>query len=113
GRYTKGLLEQSGDWDTVKKSEVLGENVRQVLDYVARGEVDAGFVYATDAAIMPDKVKVVARLESPTPVLYPIALVKRDGRHPEAQAFLDYIGSDAGQAILSKYGFSKPRTDKP
>ncbi|MCC2597387.1 molybdate ABC transporter substrate-binding protein [Pusillimonas sp. MFBS29] len=108
GRYTKGLLEQSGDWDTVKKSEVLGQNVRQVLDYVARGEVDAGFVYATDAAIMHDKVKVVQKLSSPTPVLYPIALVKRDGRHPDAKAFLDYIDSDEGQAVLAKYGFSKP-----
>ena len=108
GRYTKGSLESSGDWSTVKKSEVLGQNVRQVLDYVARGEVDAGFVFATDAAIMPDKVKVVATLPSPTPVLYPIALVKRDGRHAQAQAFLDFLASDQGAATLSKYGFSKP-----
>ena len=108
GRYTKGLLEKSGDWDVVKQNEVLGQNVRQVLDYVARGEVDAGFVYATDAAIMPDKVKVVATLPSPTPVLYPIALVKRDGRHPDAQAFMDFIRSDQGQSVLKKYGFSKP-----
>lgn len=108
GRYTKGSLESTGDWDTVKKSEVLGQNVRQVLDYVARGEVDAGFVFATDAAIMPEKVKVVARLPSPTPVLYPIALVKRDGRHPQAQAFLNFIASAKGAAVLSKYGFSQP-----
>ncbi|NYT86328.1 molybdate ABC transporter substrate-binding protein [Pollutimonas harenae] len=108
GRYTKGLLEQAGDWTTIKKNEVLGQNVRQVLAYVARGEVDAGFVYATDAAIMPGKVNVVATLPSTTPLLYPIALVKRDGRHPEAKAFLDFIDSDEGQAVLSKYGFSKP-----
>ncbi|MGB3290785.1 MAG: molybdate ABC transporter substrate-binding protein [Burkholderiaceae bacterium] len=108
GRYTKAALEHTGDWDAVRKNEVLGQNVRQVLDYVARGEVDAGFVFATDAAIMPGKVKVVARLASPTPVLYPIALVKRDGRHPLAQALLDYIGSPKGEAILAKYGFSKP-----
>ncbi|MGB6102717.1 MAG: molybdate ABC transporter substrate-binding protein [Pusillimonas sp.] len=108
GRYTQGSLEHTGDWDTVKKSEVLGQNVRQVLDYVARGEVDAGFVFATDAAIMPDKVKVVAKLPSPTPVLYPIALVQRDGLHPQAKDFLDFIGSAEGEAVLSKYGFSKP-----
>lgn len=108
GRYTKGSLESMGEWDTVKKNEVLGQNVRQVLDYVARGEVDAGFVFATDAAIMPARVKVVAKLPSPMPVLYPIALVKRDGRHPQAQAFLDFIGSEQGRTVLSKYGFSSP-----
>lgn len=108
GRYTKAGLESTGDWDTVKEREVLGQNVRQVLDYVARGEVDAGFVFATDAAIMPDKVKVVTKLPSPEPVLYPIALVKRDGRNPQAKALLDHILSDKGQAVLSKYGFSKP-----
>jgi molybdate transport system substrate-binding protein len=108
GRYTKGSLEHTGDWETVRKNEVLGQNVRQVLDYVARGEVDAGFVFATDAAIMPGKVKIAARLPSPTPVLYPIALVKREGRHPRAQELLDFIASPKGEAILAKYGFSKP-----
>lgn len=108
GRYTKASLEQSGHWDSLKKHEVLGQNVRQVLDYVARGEVDAGFVFATDAAIMPDKVKVVQRLESPIAVLYPIALVKRDGSNPKARDFVEFIFSPEGEAILAKYGFSKP-----
>ncbi|HEY9573282.1 MAG TPA: molybdate ABC transporter substrate-binding protein [Pusillimonas sp.] len=108
GRYTKAALEYTGNWDTVKKNEVLGQNVRQVLDYVVRGEVDAGFVFATDAAIMPGKVKVVAKLSSPAPVLYPIALVKREGRNPRAQDFLNFIASPTGEAMLTKYGFSKP-----
>lgn len=108
GRYTKAALEHTGNWDTVKQHEVLGQNVRQVLDYVARGEVDAGFVFATDAAIMPEKVKVVEKLASPIPVLYPIALVQRDGRHPQAADFLAFILSAQGQAVLAKFGFSQP-----
>ncbi|NYT65179.1 molybdate ABC transporter substrate-binding protein [Alcaligenaceae bacterium] len=108
GRYTQASLEKTGDWDVVKNKEVTGQNVRQVLDYVARGEVDAGFVFATDAAIMNDKVKVVQRLVSSTPVLYPIALVKRDGRSPQAADFLNYVLSAQGQAVLSKYGFARP-----
>jgi len=108
GRYTQASLKSDGNWDMVKSKEVLGQNVRQVLDYVARGEVDAGFVFATDAAIMPDKVTVIERLPSPIPVLYPIALVKREGRHEGAASFLEYIASDKGQTILAKYGFAKP-----
>lgn len=108
GRYTQGALEQSGDWAIVENRKILGQNVRQVLDYVSRGEVDAGFVFATDAAIMKDKVKVVATLETTVPVTYPVALVKREGRHDLAQAYKDYLLSEEGQAILQKYGFSQP-----
>lgn len=108
GRYTKAALEHTGNWNEVKQREVLGQNVRQVLDYVARGEVDAGFVFATDAAIMPGKVKVVETLVSPIPVLYPIALVERAGRPASAAEFLAFIQSPQGQAVLAKYGFSKP-----
>lgn len=108
GRYTQAALEHAGGWDTVSSKKVLGQNVRQVLDYVARGEVDAGFVFATDAAVAADKVAVVQKMESPIPVLYPIALVKREGSSPDAQAFQDFVLSEQGQAVLAKYGFAKP-----
>lgn len=108
GRYTQGALEKSGDWENVVSRKVLGQNVRQVLDYVARGEVDAGFVFATDAAVMKDKVMVIESLETTVPVTYPIALVKRDGSNKSGQAYIDYILSDEGQAVLAKYGFSQP-----
>lgn len=108
GRYTHGALEKSGNWEAVKNRKILGQNGRQVLDYVARGEVDAGFVFATDAAIVKDKVTVVETLETTVPVTYSIALVKRAGRNELAQAYQDYILSDEGQSILQKYGFNQP-----
>ena len=108
GRYTKGALEAAGLWDAVQAKSVLAQNVRQSLDYVARGEVDAGFVFATDAAIMPDKVRIAVRVPSQTPVTYPIAITARDAAAREAESFVAYVLSPAGQAILSRYGFQKP-----
>lgn len=108
GRYTQGALQAAGLWDAVQAKSVLAQNVRQSLDYVSRGEVDAGFVFATDAAIMPDKVKVAVRVPSQTPVTYPIAVTARETAAKEAASFVAYVMSPAGQEILSRYGFQKP-----
>ena len=105
GRYTQGALQAAGVWDAVSAKAVLASNVRQSLDYVARGEVDAGFVFGTDAAIMPDKVKVAMTLPTQTPVTYPIARVEGSRQAADAQAFIDFVVSPAGQAVLAKYGF--------
>ncbi|MCC6868816.1 MAG: molybdate ABC transporter substrate-binding protein [Burkholderiales bacterium] len=108
GRYAKEALDAAKLWGSLESRLVFAQNVRQVLDYVARGEADAGFVYATDAAIMPDKVKVVFDVPTSTPVRYPIAAVK-DSKHPAlAKAFVALVASDAGQAELRKYGFRAP-----
>lgn len=108
GRYTKGALEAAGLWDAVSAKGVLAQNVRQSLDYVARGEVEAGFVFATDAAQMPDKVKVAVRVPSRTPVTYPIAVTSLTKQNTQATAFVSYVLSAEGQAILARYGFQKP-----
>lgn len=108
GRYTQSALEAAGLWNAVQAKGVLAQNVRQSLAYVSRGEVDAGFVFATDAAIMPDKVKVAVRVPSQTPVTYPIAVTARQAAAPEAERFVAYVLSPAGQKILARYGFLHP-----
>jgi molybdate transport system substrate-binding protein len=86
---------------------VFAENVRQVLDYVARGEVEAGIVYATDALARPGEVTVAAAAPagSHQPVVYPIAVLKGSTHPQAAMAFLDAVRSEAGQAILARHGF--------
>ncbi|WP_034294738.1 molybdate ABC transporter substrate-binding protein [Herbaspirillum sp. RV1423] len=108
GRYTKTALENAGLWDAVLAKGVMAQNVRQSLDYVARGEVEAGFVFATDAAVMPDKVKVVIRIPSDTPATYPIAVTASTTQTELANKYLAYVQSPAGQAVLARYGFLKP-----
>ena len=105
GRYTKEALVKAGLWDQLSPKFIMAESVRQVLDYVGRGEVDTGFVYSTDAAIARGKVKVMQTVEGHAPILYPLAITAATGKKALAQSFLDFILSPAAQEIFKKYGF--------
>jgi molybdate transport system substrate-binding protein len=108
GKYTKGVLEAGGLWSLIEPKMIGAQSVRQALDYVARGEVDAGFVYATDAALLPDKVKLAFTVPTSKPVLYPAAPVAASPNLAAAQRFVDFLTSPQAQAVLAKYGFGKP-----
>jgi molybdate transport system substrate-binding protein len=108
GRYTQHALETANLWPAVSAKAINTENVHQSLDYVARGEVDAGFVYATDAAIMPDTVKVAFEVPLDIAISYPIAKTVTSANSTAAESFIAYVLSPAGQAILNNYGFQKP-----
>lgn len=108
GRYTKAALTKLGQWDALAPKCIMAESVRQVLDYLSRGEVDAGFVYATDAKQGGDKVKVVAEVPVETPVSYPMAVLSGSADKKDAAAFVTFVAGPEGQAVLARYGFKKP-----
>jgi molybdate transport system substrate-binding protein len=82
-------------------------SVKQVVSKVQLGEADAGIVYSTDvtpairAAVrviqIPPEFNVMAK--------YPIAVVKGARNETGARAFIEYVLSPAGQAILERHGF--------
>lgn len=108
GRYTQGVLEKAGLSSRLAGKAVLAANVRQCLDYVVRGEVDAGFVYATDAAIARGKVDVALRIPSTTPITYPIAVVAHSKHAAEARDFIAFVRSTQGRQLLADAGFLAP-----
>jgi molybdate transport system substrate-binding protein len=110
GQYAEESLRALGLWDRLRPKLVFAENVRQALDYVARGEVDAGFVYATDAATRAQGVKEAFRPpdDSYRPVVYPGAVVAASKQAALAQAFLDLLASPQGRTVLGRFGFQPP-----
>jgi molybdate transport system substrate-binding protein len=108
GRYAKEALTSAKLWDKIQPQIVPAQNVRQALDYVARGEAQVGFVYATDAETQKDKVRVAMTVPTSTPVRYPIAVTAKSQHAAAAKAFVDFVNSAEGQAVLKKYGFSAP-----
>lgn len=108
GNYSRQALEAASLWDAVSAKAITTQNVRQSLDYVARGEVDAGFVYGTDAGVMKDKVRISFEVPTQSPITYPIAYTASTSNTAEARRFINYVLSPEGQAVLSKYHFRKP-----
>jgi molybdate transport system substrate-binding protein len=107
GVYAKAWLTKLKLWDAVKPKVVPAENVRAALAAVASGNVDAGVVYKTDAAISKS-VKVayeVPHADGPD-IRYPMAMVKASAEPAAAKKFLDYLDSDEAAAIFKRYGFS-------
>jgi molybdate transport system substrate-binding protein len=110
GQYAEESLRALGLWDRVQPKLVFAENVRQALDYVARGEVDAGFVYTTDATLRGQAVREAFRPAEDTyrPVVYPAAVVAETRQPALAQAFVERLMSREGRASLARFGFQPP-----
>jgi molybdate transport system substrate-binding protein len=108
GRYAKAVLDKARLWSALQDRFVYTQNVRQSLDYLARGEVDAGFVYSTDAELMKEQVRVALEVTTTQPVVYPIAVTAASKNAKLGREFVDLVKSAAGQSILQKFGFAKP-----
>jgi molybdate transport system substrate-binding protein len=106
GDYAKQILAAAKVDTDNHKSKSLEANVKGVVTKVTSGEVDAGIVYVTDGKAasaksdtidIPDDINVIAN--------YPVAKLKQSGHADVATAFIDFVISAPGQAILVKYGF--------
>lgn len=108
GRYTQETLAKAGLWEVLTPKFIFGESVRQVLDYVSRGEVDAGFVFSTDAIVARDKVHVALEAKDHQPITYPISIAASTKNRDSAKRFVDFVLGAEGREILFKHGFKKP-----
>jgi molybdate transport system substrate-binding protein len=107
GVYAKAWLKKLQLWDSIEPKVVPTENVRAALAAVASGNVEAGVVYKTDAAISK-RVKIayeVPRADGPD-IRYPVAVVKSTQQADAARAFLKYLDSDEAATVFKKFGFA-------
>ena len=106
GQYAQEVLTSFTIADQVNSKAVYTKDVRQVLNYVATGNVDAGIVYRTDAQVS-DNVQIVATAPetSHSPVVYPIAVLKDSDRPIAATELIDFFTTPQAQKIFENYGF--------
>jgi len=110
GRYARQALESAGLWTALEPRLIFTEHARQVIQYVKRGEVDAGVAYASDAATatgLDVAMEIPASLHRP--ILYPAAILT-DARNPDAaRRLLEFLGGSRGDVAFRRLGFGPPR----
>lgn len=106
GVYSKKYLTDEGLWTKIESKVVPVQDVRATLASVESGNVEAGFVYKTDAAISK-KVKIAYEvpIDKGPKITYPVAIVKESKSNDAARDFMNYVLSPATKQTFKKYGF--------
>ena len=106
GDFGRQALDNAGVTASIDTNE---PDVRALLTKIEAGELDAGITYVTDVLSnsgtvegieIPAEVNVVAE--------YPIATLAGAPNPDRAAAWVEFVLSDEGQAILTSYGFTSP-----
>ena len=107
GRYADRALRTLGLRELLGPRLIFAENVRQVLDYVVRGETAAGLVYRTDARLAAGAIIVGPEPPSGSygPIVYEAAVPSAASHPGAAIRLIGFLRSPGGQAILSRFGF--------
>lgn len=106
GRATEAI-EQSTGVTLMPVSEE--SSVTDVLGKVSSGEADAGLVYVTDVKGAGGAVEGIDFAESANAVnVYPIAPVSASQNPALAAAFVGFVTSPSGRAVLDAAGFGAP-----
>ncbi len=107
GQYAEQVLTNLDLIENLRTKLVFFNTVREVLTAVASNNVEAGIVYATDAAAS-DQVMIVATAEAALhdPIIYPLAVVNGTAHEPAAQVFVDYLSGESARQVFVDHGFT-------
>ena len=107
GDYARRSLQNLDLWDALQPRLVYGNDVRAALAYVQTGSADAAFVYRTDAKIAPNlRALDIVPADSYPAVIYPAVVVRATDDEDKAQAFLDFLQTQAAAQVFRKHGFT-------
>ncbi len=110
GLYTREVLKRLGLLSVLRKAVSQEPDVKGVVGKVSLGEADAGFVYATDARSVADRVTVVRLPVSAQPTVIYEAAIATDPRDLEAaNALMAALLGPSGRSALRAAGFGVPR----
>jgi len=107
GVAARQALQAAGLWEVIQPKLVLGENVRQTLQYAETGNVDVAIV-ARSLGVEGEGRWVLIPEEMHRPIDQAMAVVRGTPHEEEARRFAAFVSGPQGRPILRRYGFTLP-----
>jgi molybdate transport system substrate-binding protein len=107
GVAAREAMERVGIWNSIQHKLVLGENVRQALQYAETGNVDAAIVALSLSMNSNGRWQLIAE-ELHNPLDQALAVIKQSAHQEQARRFADFINSPQSRSVMRQYGFILP-----
>ncbi|MDO8446452.1 MAG: molybdate ABC transporter substrate-binding protein [Deltaproteobacteria bacterium] len=107
GMAAKEAMEKTGIWEKIKDRVVYGENIRQAMQYLETGSVDAA-ILALSVSINSDVNYTLIPQEFYSPIEQTLAVIKGAKNEKRAREFADFITGPKGRTVMERYGFGLP-----
>ncbi len=104
GIAAKEALVKAGLWNKLKQKIIFGENVRQALQFIQTGNVEAGIIAMSIAGVREINYVLIDEKLYP-PINQTMAILKNTPKQKVARKFIDFICSKKGKTILEKFGY--------
>lgn len=108
GVAAREALQTAGLWEQVSPKLVLGENVRQTLQYAETGNVEVALVALSLAVVADNGRWTPVPQELHEPIDQALAVIKNTGHEKEARSFADFVNGPEGRPVMQQYGFVLP-----
>jgi molybdate transport system substrate-binding protein len=107
GIAAREALQSAGLWDDLQPKLILGENIRQTLQYAEMGNVDVAIVALSLAVVVPGTWELIPEdLHSPLDQM--LAVIDGSPHEDEARRFAEFINGEQGRPLMQQYGFVLP-----
>lgn len=107
GKAAQEALQSWEIWDQIEEKIVYGENIRQTFQYVESGNVDVGIIALAHTLDTELPYQLIDQTFY-EPIIQALAIVSETENYDASKEFVQFLLSERGQDLLSKYGFEQP-----
>jgi molybdate transport system substrate-binding protein len=108
GRYAREVINSQRLWPSLQRKLVQGDDEAALLGLIVSGDVSAGFVFGSTAAVAGDRLRVVETLTTALPLRHLAHVTANSRQAALAEAFVAHLRSPGARAELQRLGFAPP-----